>query len=235
VARGLVVLFAVVLALPRVGRAEERDDQARARHAAGVAAFEAGRFVEAAAAFEEAWALSARPALLYNIARAYDGANQLMKARLAYERYLASPAASDEEEALRIARRLRTLEADLAHLKVEGPAGADVLIDGEVRGTLAPAAAFELDPGAHRVEVRRSGLGSMSGELRLRPGERRTFDARALAVAAVPAPRRSLARAWWLWTTVGLLAAGAAVAGGVLGDRTVREANQVGSALPEWQ
>jgi hypothetical protein len=65
-------------------------DQAEALLNEGIADYQAGKFVEAAAALEKAYALEHAPRILFNIARAYDKAGDAPSATRAYERYLAS-------------------------------------------------------------------------------------------------------------------------------------------------
>jgi tetratricopeptide (TPR) repeat protein len=52
--------------------AREDDDRARELYQQGQTAFEAGRFAEAARAFEESYGLSRRPQLLWDTAQAYQ-------------------------------------------------------------------------------------------------------------------------------------------------------------------
>lgn len=86
----------------RTGRASYRaapsaDDKAQQRYQAGLEAFEAGRFGEAAAAFEEAFELAGDPTLLYNVSIAYEKAGKLDEALEALDQY--AELAPDSERA----------------------------------------------------------------------------------------------------------------------------------------
>jgi hypothetical protein len=49
-----------------------------------------------------------------------------------------------------------TLQRALARLKVEGPAGARIIIDGELRGQIPDE--FDVSAGAHQIEIKRPGF-----------------------------------------------------------------------------
>lgn len=74
--------------------------------------YDAGRFDEAAALLEEAYRLQPEPILLYNMARAYEGAGRLEEAVDAYDRYLAG--AGEVRDRGAIERRVQTLREQLA-------------------------------------------------------------------------------------------------------------------------
>ncbi len=74
--------------------------------------YDAGRFDEAASLLREAYSLEADPVLLYNMARAYEGAGHIQEAADTYQRYLAE--AGDIRDRGAIERRLETLRAQLA-------------------------------------------------------------------------------------------------------------------------
>lgn len=111
-AAAVLVGIAVGVILPGLARAQE-DDRARALELFEESAehYRAGRFDRAAALLREAYDLEPEPVLLYNLARALEGAGQDQEAVDAYERYLAS--AGDEEEAEAARVRLEVLRARL--------------------------------------------------------------------------------------------------------------------------
>ena len=89
--------------------------------------YRAGRFEEAAALLTEAYELRPEPVLLYNLARALEGAGELEGAADAYRRYLAADPDTTDREA--VARRLETLDrllAERAALSEEARRGRDV-------------------------------------------------------------------------------------------------------------
>lgn len=70
-----------------------------------------GKFDEAAALLEKAYALHQEPVLLYNLGRAYDGLGEYEKAIAAYEKYLTeSPDAKDRGA---LERRIATMRSEL--------------------------------------------------------------------------------------------------------------------------
>lgn len=73
----------------------------------GVASFRSGRYLEAARAFEQAYAIDPQPALVYNQARSFERALESDRAIAAYERFIQLPGTT---AALR-AKALETLDA----------------------------------------------------------------------------------------------------------------------------
>src|SRR5262245_25331879 len=68
--------------------AESSDAEAKALFAAGREAFDAGKYGAALARWQEAWELSKRPALLYNIGLAHDRLRHDLEAVQAFEDFL---------------------------------------------------------------------------------------------------------------------------------------------------
>lgn len=88
------------------------DQQARAHFAVGRAMYDAGRFAEAANEFQQAYDLSHRPQLLYNLYIAYRDSSQLVRARDSLRQYLAE--VSEVPNRLHLVSRLEALEAQIA-------------------------------------------------------------------------------------------------------------------------
>jgi hypothetical protein len=100
-------------------------DRARALYARGRDAYTAGRYLEAAQAFHEAYEIESRPALLYNEAQAWRGEYErtriratAMKAISLYEQYLASPK-TQLEDARSAAETLAVLGRAIAEQPAE--------------------------------------------------------------------------------------------------------------------
>lgn len=89
--------------------APSTDDKAQERYQAGLEAFEAERFEEAAAAFEEAFELAGDPTLLYNVSIAYEKSGKLDKALEVLDQYsqLAPDSERDDIDRQRKALALR--------------------------------------------------------------------------------------------------------------------------------
>lgn len=112
-----MLLLALLVSL---AHAQDTDDEAaRAHHEAGRVYLERGRFDEAAREFEEAYALSPRPEILYNLSVAYRDAGRLREAAGALRRYLETD--PDDENRAMLEERLRRLEAD-ARAREQQPA-----------------------------------------------------------------------------------------------------------------
>ena len=97
-------------ALPSSSFAQEGEDDERARQLfqAGDEYYANGRYEDALAAFEEAYSMSPRPLLLFNMANAQERMGQYDEAIESLENYL--PDADDDERA-RIETRLTSLRA----------------------------------------------------------------------------------------------------------------------------
>jgi hypothetical protein len=144
------------------GEASTEDlSRADALLAQGFTAFEAGRFVDAAAAFEQAHALVPDPLNLRNIGRAYEKAERPGLALLWLERHLSSG-----DTPARLARsradRTRIAAAYLGALSVECPPAAQVILTRVGEGVLSQPALgqaaacplqLELEPGRYRLAV----------------------------------------------------------------------------------
>jgi tetratricopeptide (TPR) repeat protein len=103
-------LCAVSLALADDAAARTKE-QARAHYEQGAQLYEAGRYLEAVQAFEQAYALSHAKPLLFNIAQAYRlvGPALCDRALAAYQRYLQEdPRASNRAE---VEERIRTMQS----------------------------------------------------------------------------------------------------------------------------
>lgn len=101
------------------GEAAAKQAEARAAFEVGAEAYEAGRFSEALASYERAYRLSARPKLLFNIARAADGDAQAGRALDAYQAYLlAMPSAPNRNF---VESRIAKLKAGLIDRRTLGP------------------------------------------------------------------------------------------------------------------
>lgn len=113
----LVCLSGLVAVSPAAGQdssdglAEARQQEARALFQAAQVAYDAGRFEAALERFTEAYTLSHRPQLLYNIGLAAERLARRSEALAAYETYLQQhPSASNRDE---VAGRIRSLEIAL--------------------------------------------------------------------------------------------------------------------------
>ena len=134
---------------------------AREHYEQGAAAYAAGRYERAVTEFLAADRLAPRPALSYNVARAYDKLGNVGRALEYYRDYLRrAPQAANTAE---ISTRVRTLEAALASQGMQQisvrtePSQARVRIDESWVGS-SPWTG-ELRVGAHRLRIVLDGYG----------------------------------------------------------------------------
>lgn len=123
-----ILVLAALAAAPAAARAQDDeptdespvDPDARARelYENGAILYEEGRYDDAVVAFAEAYRLSERPALLYNIANAQERAGKWSDAMDTLGRYRAF-APADEREVLD--RRIRNIERRIQETKSERP------------------------------------------------------------------------------------------------------------------
>jgi tetratricopeptide (TPR) repeat protein len=158
----------------------------------GTAAAARGDYLDAAAAFLRAYKLAPHAAPLYNAALAWEAAGDRPRAADAYASAMELGGLADGQ-ARDAARRLRSLDAGLALLSVQAPAGATVSIAHAER--MATPARIRLLPGEHALHawfsdgrglVRRVTVGVGLVELRLEPEQQQA--ARAPAATAPEAP-----------------------------------------------
>src|SRR5262245_46707654 len=95
--RWLILLGLVVSVAARAQTRPSDDlDLAKAHFRTGEIYYEKARFPDAAREFEEAYRLSSRPELLYNMGKAYDGDGDAARALNAYRQFLQSVKTSSD-------------------------------------------------------------------------------------------------------------------------------------------
>jgi hypothetical protein len=168
--------------------ASAQDDRARARAEfdRGVRAYAAGDYVNALAAFQEAYRLQPHPAVRVNLANCYDHLDRPLEAMFHFERYL--------QEAGRHATReqRREVESALARLRRRvgevtlrvAPDGALVTIDGGETRRAPIMEAVRLEAGTHRIETRLEGYRTDQRTVEVTGGTRREVDIRLERVSA---------------------------------------------------
>ena len=233
----LLALLVVLVLAPSV-RAQEAPpgtdlELAKAHFNTGQIYYERKRFPDAAREFEEAYRLSGRPDLLFNMGKAYDGAGDHARALAAWRSWLeAVPAGSPTKEdaaggRAEVLDRVAQLEHLVGRLSITANLdGASVDLDG-VRVGLTPLQhALELNPGAHHVEVAKEGFRTFRRDVVATPGGALTVDAQLaslLQVKVIEVEKKErpqpVYKKWWLWTLVGAVVAAGAITGGVLGAR----------------
>jgi tetratricopeptide (TPR) repeat protein len=202
--RGCVVCL-ILGALPtRAAAAEQATEIASAHFQTGLTYYDAGRYLEAAREFEQAYSLSRRPDLLYNIARSFEQALDPARAIVAYRRY-SERATIDEETSAEVRARLENLEQLVGRLAVTTrPPGAALTVDDAARG-VTPVDEILLNPGEHRLSAALPGYAAASRRVVAIGGGRARLELELYRA-------RPWYRRWWVWTTAGLVVATAVVA-----------------------
>ena len=111
--KGWVVAVATIYALGSASAAEQspEDRQVAELYQKSTAAYQSGRFEEAATLLREIYRRRPDPVLLYNLGRAMEGIGDLRGAIDAYQRYLGSAAQISDRPA--IEQRVNTLSLQL--------------------------------------------------------------------------------------------------------------------------
>lgn len=119
--------------------AAENEERARAHFRLGRAHYDNGDFAQAAVAFEEAYRISQRAALLYNIYLAYRDANDTRNAAEALRKYLALE--KDIENRGQLESRLAAMDRNLAEnpQPSAAPVGAAAAVAVQPAQPLTPA------------------------------------------------------------------------------------------------
>lgn len=137
---------------------ESEDVRARELYQSGAILYEEGRYEDAVVAFEEAYRLSARPALLFNIANALERTGRWGEALDVLSRYRAY-APADERATLD--RRITNLERRIAETKPGTPAPDSARPD-EVRTAPTVPSAASPSPFFRPLPLGLAGVGVVS-------------------------------------------------------------------------
>jgi tetratricopeptide (TPR) repeat protein len=115
----LALVTATAVLVPDSAQAQdETDDRAKEMYQNGADLYNEGRYEEAIVAWEEAYRLSNRPKILFNIANAYERMGDIQKALDQLFRYKIYAKADEREQ---IERRIRMLEARLDETPAPDP------------------------------------------------------------------------------------------------------------------
>ncbi len=240
----LFTAFVLAQIAPCAAHAQSASEVAAARSLfeEGVAAAGDGRWQDALSAFERSYAIAPRSTTLLNLAGAQVQLGRLVAASESYQRLIREAGSNARERRLRDQAReaLGTLEPRIAHLTLNIAnleRGDEVLLDGTSVAHAIVGVATPVDPGDHRVSVRRSdreiGQASVSLEegatreltVLLRPADSVTVAASggpdegtstvpeaALTADTDDGGGEDIAASPILWTIVGVVVVGGVVA-----------------------
>jgi len=135
-------------------------DQARAdaqtRLSEGLDRYGRGDYDGARLAFQQAYAVLASVDLLYNLSRAEVKSGHVLEAIVHLHQILRDPKATEDDHT-KAARLLDDANRMTAHIAVDAPAGAEILIDHVPSGEAPLNEPFDVTPGKHLCEARGNG------------------------------------------------------------------------------
>jgi tetratricopeptide (TPR) repeat protein len=211
--------FALAADPPQTGQDLEL---AKAHYATGQIYYERARFPDAAREFEEAYRLSNRPELLYNMGKAYDGSSDAARALAAYRRFLANVSTSQDRPW--VTGRVEQLSKIVGRLEIASTVeGSSVKLDGAEIGVTPLKEPVEVNPGSHNVEVGHEGYSTWRGKVVAVPGQATAVTAEPksmIKIIEVEKKSTPVYKKWWLWTAVAaVVVVGVGVTAGVLATR----------------
>jgi hypothetical protein len=164
---------ALSIAIPRTSRADDDPtiEMARQRFREGVQFYDQHQFEKARLAFLQAYALKPHPAVLLNLAQSELRSGHPDDAATHFSQYMHVSGSSTDAE-----RQEATAGYNLAKSRVGEvtltvePAGAQVLVDNNDKGTAPLADPLYVLPGSHTIEAR-SGDRKASKSVTLSPGQ----------------------------------------------------------------
>jgi tetratricopeptide (TPR) repeat protein len=181
-------LFAVLLAASLLSSraASANDPEVEARFKKGVELFKEADFRAALVEFRRAYDKSKNPKILYNIAKTEFQLTDYVAAIATYERYLSEGAAViDKARRAEVEEELPKLRARVATATITtNVSGATVSIDDEVVGTTPIASPVLLNPGVHRIVVRKDGFAESLRRIEVAGGDFPAVDLRLTEQAA---------------------------------------------------
>jgi tetratricopeptide (TPR) repeat protein len=166
-------------------RAEENGAIAKRHFEEATKAFRLGEFPRAVEEYRAAYNAKPEPSILYNIAQAYRLAGNLQQAVFFYRSYLHT--LPNAENRAEVTERIAAIDEQLK---------AEKAVTTKPPNTLAPVPPIETQPIPP-------------------PGANEKPASAPPAAVVEEAPRRPLVKRWWLWTTVGVAAAGIALGVGL--------------------
>lgn len=213
---------------------QESIDEARAHFNRGTELYKLARYEEAIAEFEAAQRARPHPVIFFNLGQCYEKLGRLSAAIASYRRYLEElPNAEDRERVSVVVKNLEDrLSRAVQPLTVNSaPPGAEVTLDGELRGVTPWLG--ELTPGAYKLELFLERHHPIVREVKT-SGEQPTL----VDVILTPDPNARSALVSYLsgrrWTWLALGASALAVgAGGFYGIAARRDATSLTSTLHE--
>ncbi len=183
----VILVLAVLVALVRPALAEDRV-AARKAYRTAAKHYDLGEYQEALSAFKEAYRNYEDPSFLFNIGQCQRMLGQNADAVRSFRAYLHQPNPANRVQVEQLIDKLQSEMAAQEAAKKQPP-------DGTMRPAEAPPTGSEPAPAAVAAPA--------------------TSPSLAVTSSAPPPKRTPVYKKWWLWTAVGVVAAGVAVGVGV--------------------
>ena len=153
----LVMLGVIACAAPCAAQSRAALARSRTLFEQGLAHAEAERWQEARESFEQALAITERPSILLNLATAQAETGALVASAASYRRFLEIATTRDQRQNREEATRaLAAVERRLGHLEIDTSALApDDVVRLDDTDVVPSDTAIDVDPGEHRLAVRR--------------------------------------------------------------------------------
>jgi hypothetical protein len=163
-------------AIPRSVQAQtpEEIEQAKAKFREGKEHYDAEEYDQAAARFLEAYELSGRVELLYNIGQSHRLAGNLREAEKYLQEYLSeSPDAPNADQVVQtIVELQQKIAGQLATVQVEtAESGRSVYVDDEAEPRCETPCSVTVPPGQRRITLKAEGYQDLVEEIALEPGK----------------------------------------------------------------
>ena len=179
----------VVLLLGATALAAEPPNPVKEQFARAVGLFDSESYAQALTQFEEVYAKTRAPAVLFNIAMTYALLGQPIEAVAKFDALLAVPGSFPADRLIR-AKQLRDEEsARIAHVKVVAPGETLVEVDGRSR-SIVEGEVIAVNPGQRSFAVQTQGYIQWREVLTLAPGAEQTLEPKLLRSDLKPAQVR---------------------------------------------
>jgi tetratricopeptide (TPR) repeat protein len=204
--RSLIVVFLSLLTVPGVRAAEQPSDVATAHVRKATAAYNLGKYDDAAKEYEAAYEQTLDPNLLFNLGQTCRLAGNREKALTAYRSFIRS--APDSPQRPLAESKIRELERQ----RSTPPPAPEPVPAAEPAAPAAASAATPALPAAAPVVPPSTEPPSLPSAPAPAPSATETpSNLVAAPVAPEPAPSTPFYKGWPFWTAVGAVVAGAVV------------------------
>ena len=149
-----VLLGLIVATASSSAWAQPVSEEADSRFREGMQYAKGGKFEQARLSFTQAYAISADPTTLWNLAVAEMKTGHSLEA-LKHLKSYTHGTTTDPAYLAKAPKLLEQLQAETAHVSIDAPTGANLVVDGEPLAATAPLREpIDVTPGTHAIEAR---------------------------------------------------------------------------------